>query len=499
MKKFSLLLLLCAFFLIVFPSEGSAAAVQSKIILDGKEIGMPSGVQVQVINENVMIPIRVVVENLKFKVDWNQKTQGVMIQQDTKIITLTVNQQSATVDGNQVVLNTAPQVKNETVLVPIRFVSEQMGLLVSWDNVDKTVYLTSGNKESINNGQAGVDTGEVTPTPNVPTPPPTSVPGIDGSGQTTNPLNRLNGLSFVNNQLLVTLDGAITPEISRLTNPDRIVIDLPNTNFADSFGTIHPLDSGLKGKLDLSGYPNVSEVRYSLFTRDPYKVRVVIALNAANAYQLSQDSDSKMLIIDLNASEDSNTIPPLVPVPVVPSGHKIVVIDPGHGGSDPGALSISKKHEKDFTLAVSLKVQSLLLKESNIDVVMTRDSDTYPTLSERAQLANRLYADVFVSIHGNSNPSSKPSGTETYYYQRSSSKDLANVIHKYLIKATGLSDRGVKSNSLHVIRETKMPAVLLEIGFLSNSSDELMMYSDDYQNKVAQAIVNGIKEYLGVK
>ncbi|OAB46832.1 N-acetylmuramoyl-L-alanine amidase family protein [Paenibacillus antarcticus] len=497
MKKFSLLLILCAFFFIVYPSDGSAAAVQSKIILDGKEITMPAGIQVQVINDNVMIPIRVVVENLKFKVDWNQKSQGVIIQQDTKVITLTVNQQAATVDGKQVVLNTAPQVKNETVFVPIRFVSEQMGLLVSWDNLDKTVYLTSSNKESINDGQAGIDTGVVTPTPNVPT-PPTSVPGIDGNAQ-TNALNRLNGLSFVNNQLLVSLDGVITPEISRLTNPDRIVIDLPNTTFADSFGTMQPLDTGLKGKLDLSGYPNVSEVRYSLFTRDPYKVRIVIALNTANAYQLSQDPDSKMLIIDLNVSEDSSTLPLPIPVPVIPSGHKIVVIDPGHGGSDPGALSISKKYEKDTNLAISLKVQSLLLKEPNIDVVMTRDSDTYPTLSERAQLANRINADVFVSIHGNSNPSSKPNGTETYYYQRSSSKDLANVIHKYLIKATGLIDRGVKNNSLHVIRETKMPAVLLEIGFLSNSSDEKVMLSDDVQNKVAQAVVDGIKEYLGVK
>ena len=460
---------------------------------------MPANVQVQVINENVMIPIRVVVENLKFKVDWDQKSEGVKIQQDTKIITLTVNKQEATVDGKQVELNTAPQVKNETVLVPIRFVSEQMGLLVSWDNLDKTVYLTSGNKESTNDGQAGIDPGVVVPTPDgteVPTQPPIIIPGEDGNGQTTNTLNHLNGLSFINNQLLISLDGEMTTEISKLTNPDRIVVDLPNTTFADSFGSMHPLDAGLKGKLDISGYPNVSEVRYSLFTRDPYKVRIVIALNGANGYQMSQDVNSKIVIVDLNVSDEGIT--PILP-PVIGSGHKIVVIDPGHGGTDPGALSITKKREKDTNLAISLKVQSLLLKEPNIDVVMTRDSDTYPTLTERAQLANRLKADVFVSIHGNSNPSSKPSGTETYYYQRSSSKDLANTIHKYLIKATGLIDRGVKNNSLHVIRETKMPAVLLEVGFLSNSSDEKVMLSDDVQNKVAQAIVDGIKEYLGVK
>ncbi|OAB44351.1 N-acetylmuramoyl-L-alanine amidase family protein [Paenibacillus glacialis] len=496
MKKFSLLLFLCVFFLIVYPSEGSAAAVQSKIILDGKEVSMPANVQIEVVNGNVMIPIRVVVENLKFKVDWDHKSQGVKIQQDTKTISLTVNQQEATVDGTKVLLNAVPQIKNETVLVPIRFVSEQMGQLVSWDNIDKTVYLTSSNKESINDGQAGTDAGVVTPTPNVPTPPPISVPGIDGSGQTTNPLNHLNGLSFINNQLQISLDGQITPVISRLTNPDRIVVDLPNTTFADSFGSMQPLDSGLKGAIVPSGYPNVSEVRYSLFTRDPYTVRIVIVLNSPNAYQLSQDVDSKMVVIDLNVTEDSNTI---IPPPVIGSGKKIVVIDPGHGGSDPGSSSITKKLEKDFNLSVSLKVQALLLKEKNIELIMTRDSDVYPTLSERAQLANRLNADVFVSIHGNSNPSSKPQGTETYYYQRSSSKDLATVIHKYLIKATGLTDRRVKESSFHVIRETKMAATLLEVGFLSNSTDEAVMYTEDFQNRVAQAVVDGIKEYMGVK
>jgi len=495
MKKFGFLILLCAFFIISCPSEGEAAAAQSKIILDSKEISMPANVQVHVVNENVMIPIRIVVENLKFKVDWDQKSQGVKIQQDTKIISLTVNQQEATVNGKQVVLTAAPQVKNETVLVPIRFVSEQMGISVSWDNLDKTVYLTSGTKESIDDGQAGTVVETVLATTEVPE-VDTEPIGTNGSGQTTNTLNHVNRLNFVNNQLIISSDGAVTPKISRLTNPNRIVVDLPNTTFADSFGSLQPLDSGLKGILDVSGYPNVSEVRYSLFTRDPYQVRVVIALTKANAFQLIPGVDSNMLVIDLNVTEDSTATVP----PVIESGRKVVVIDPGHGGSDPGTTSITNKHEKNFNLSLALKVQELLLKEPNIEVVMTRDSDIYPTRTERVQLANQLNADVFVSIHGNSVLSApQVNGTETYYYQRSSSKDLANIIHKYLIKAIGLTDRGVKNGSLQVIRETTMPAVLLEVGFLSNRSDEQIMSSDAVQYKAAQAIVDGIKEYVGVK
>ncbi|WP_339224316.1 N-acetylmuramoyl-L-alanine amidase [Paenibacillus sp. FSL W7-1332] len=187
------------------------------------------------------------------------------------------------------------------------------------------------------------------------------------------------------------------------------------------------------------------------------------------------------------------------PAPATPvnSGKKIVVIDPGHGGSDPGTISFTKKPEKILTLALGLKVQALLQQEPGIEVIMTRETDIYPTRSERVKLANDLKADVFVSIHGNSvKAAPQVSGTETYYYQRESSKELADLIHKNLIKALGFQDRGVKNGNYQVIRETTMSAVLLEVGFLSNKSEEEAMMSETNQNKAAQAIVDGIKEYL---
>ncbi|MNN22734.1 N-acetylmuramoyl-L-alanine amidase LytC precursor [compost metagenome] len=131
---------------------------------------------------------------------------------------------------------------------------------------------------------------------------------------------------------------------------------------------------------------------------------------------------------------------------------------------------------------------------------MTRDTDVYPTRTERVELANQLNADIFVSIHGNSVLASpQTTGTETYYYQRTSSKQLAEVIHKHLIAALGLKDRGVKNGNFQVIRETKMAATLLEIGFLSNIGDAELMMSENGQNAAAQAIVDGIKEYLGIQ
>ncbi|MFU1795393.1 N-acetylmuramoyl-L-alanine amidase [Paenibacillus azoreducens] len=465
MKKFIFLILFSVFFLIALPHHSVAATNQSKIILNGGEIVLPEDVEVVNVKNNVMIPIRVVAENLKFKVDWNQKTQNVKIQQNSKVISLTVGKKEAMVDKDQKLLNIDPQIIKNTVVVPIRFVSEEMGLKVNWNNADKIVTLDSNDTQ--------------------PSPPATG-------GENDSKLNHVNEINFANNQLVVSLDKEVTPVISKLTNPDRIVVDLPNTAFGGH--AAESLNSKSIGKLDIGGIPNLTEVRYSLFNQDPAQVRIVIELNNINAVQYTPQFIQDKLILDLNFNGEISNTEPTPPN----SGKKIVIIDPGHGGSDPGTTGYSQKYEKDFTLALSLKVQALLLKEPEIEVIMTRETDVYPTRTERVQLANKLKADVFVSIHGNSVPTSpQTTGTETFFYQRSSSKDLANVIHKHLIEAIGLKDRGVKNGSLQVIRETTMPAVLLEIGFLSNPEEEALMLSDSFQDKAAQAIVDGIKEYLG--
>ncbi|MGF9700148.1 N-acetylmuramoyl-L-alanine amidase [Paenibacillus sp. MABNR03] len=471
MKKPIFLMFLSLFFLFLFSTQGNAAANTSKIFLNGEELSLSHDVQVTIVNKNVMIPIRVVAENLEFNVDWNQQARQVKIQQNDKVISLNVDQKQATVADKQVTLNTAPQILNKTLVVPIRFVSEQMGLSVKWNNQEKIVYLTDNSKG------------------------PDGEPGNDSGDSDTISLTHVTDIIFADNQLVVSMDGKkVLPVITTLKNPDRLVVDLPGTVFGDM---TQPLDQGLNGKLDVNGYPNVTEVRYSLFKRDPGQVRIVVELNNVKEVQFEQNVIADKLLIDLNVSGDNVT-----PVPVIPAldtGRKVVVIDPGHGGSDPGTISITGKPEKDYVLAIALKVQALLLNEPDIELVMTRDTDIYPTRSERVQLANQLNADVFVSIHGNSVTSSpQASGTETYYYQRTGSKDLANIIHQRLVKALGFKDRGVKNGSLQVIRETTMSAVLLEIGFLSNAAEEKAMSSEEVQTKAAQAIVDGIKEYLGI-
>lgn len=479
MKKIFLLIILSLLLVVVVPNESNAAAAaNSKIILDGQELVLPDNVQVANVNKSVMIPIRVVAESLKFKVDWDQKSRNVKIQQDARTLSLTVDKKEASVDNNVVELNNAPLIMNNTVVVPIRFVSEQMGLEVSWDNTDKVVYLTSKKNEAPSENE-NTSTG--------------AEDNDKGSAK------RVNEISFSNNQLIISMDSAVNPVISTLKNPDRVVIDLPKTTFGN---VAQSLDSGSNGRLDVSAFPNIADIRYSLFSRNPDQVRIVIELIDVPAVGYSYETSTDKIMVNLNTTGEV-VIPaptPDNPIPIAIPGLKVVVIDPGHGGKDPGTIGVNDVHEKDFTLPLALKVQALLLQEPEIQVIMTRDTDVYPTRTERVELANQLNADIFVSIHGNSVLASpQTTGTETYYYQRTSSKQLAEVIHKHLIAALGLKDRGVKNGNFQVIRETKMAATLLEIGFLSNIGDAELMMSENGQNAAAQAIVDGIKEYLGIQ
>jgi len=180
------------------------------------------------------------------------------------------------------------------------------------------------------------------------------------------------------------------------------------------------------------------------------------------------------------------------------SGFKIV-IDPGHGGQDPGAKGTSGQYEKDFTLQLARKVKELAEKETQLQIYLTRTDDrTISSMDrERPKFANQLDADLFISIHGNTYTDPSVFGTETFYY-REESLTFATIMHKNLVNATGSKDRGVKKEDFFVVKDTEMPAVLLEVGYLTNPNEELKMWKDDYQYRVASSIIEGIKEYLNV-
>lgn len=503
-----LLLVLC---MLVLPTAVHAAD-QAHINLNGKSIDVPSNVQITSVKGSVMVPLRLVVEQLGYKVTWSSSTQTATIKQGNTVVALTANSTTANVNGNAVDLEAAPFVKGGTTLVPLRFLSENTGATVKWDNSSKTVYLSTPSTSTPTSGNPTNDSS-TTPTSGTTTNGSSTTPA---SGTTASSNAMVDSISFSDNRMTITVEGNVTPKSSSLTGPDRIVLDLPKTALSAAFLNGQQMSVGDVGKVDVTGYPQVSGIRYSLFSDSPSAVRVVLDLTAAQKYKVITDTPGVIIVeLDGNATTggttgtttgpNGSTDNGSTPVPVTPGsgpgddGKKVVVIDAGHGGSDPGAISITKKNEKDFTLAVVLKIQALLQQEPDIDFVLTRSDDSYPTLPDRVKIANNLHADVFVSIHGNSTSSAvSPSGTEIYY-TRADSVSFAQMVHDHVVQALGLPDRGIHAKSLHVTRETTMPAVLVEAGYLSNAGDESLMYSDEFQQKLAQAVVDAIKQYLNVQ
>jgi len=175
---------------------------------------------------------------------------------------------------------------------------------------------------------------------------------------------------------------------------------------------------------------------------------------------------------------------------------KLICLDAGHGRKDGGAFNSNLKlKESDINLSVVLKLADLL-KQNNYDVVLTRDKDIDVALPKRCSIANQKKADLFISIHCNSAKNKKAKGTETYCYQIG--KDgfaLAKLIQNELINATKFQNRGVKTAGYYVLKYTKMPAVLVELGFISNDEEAKILANQDFQHKVAQAIFEAIQKY----
>lgn len=186
---------------------------------------------------------------------------------------------------------------------------------------------------------------------------------------------------------------------------------------------------------------------------------------------------------------------PPVTVPTVPQGRLVVVIDPGHGGGDPGAIGIGGLQEKGVVLDVSRQVAGLL-QQQGITAVMTRQDDREIDLEPRVNLAERINARLFVSIHANAISLSRPdiSGLETYYF--SSGERLARVIHSNVLRGTGARDRGVRKARFFVLRKTSMPSVLVEIGFVTGAEDAARLNSANYRSQMAAAIAQGILQYI---
>ncbi|ADL13313.1 N-acetylmuramoyl-L-alanine amidase family protein [Acetohalobium arabaticum] len=264
-------------------------------------------------------------------------------------------------------------------------------------------------------------------------------------------------------------------EIRKFNYPDRLVIDIPGAAAA-----LKPTEiTEAKGV--------IKDVRVSQFSRNPMIARVVFELSHAVDYQVVSEEETNEINLQIQATNSNNLN--LV--------GKTIVIDAGHGGADPGAIGAGGTMEKDVNLDVAKKLASLL-KEAGAKIRMTRKEDKYVTLWDRANEANELNCDIFVSIHANAHQKKKASGSETYVYPGSYGDNLvlAKKVQGSLHEKLGTPDRGVRFDKFYVLENTTMPSILVEIGFLTNSHEERLLASSSFKQKAAEGMYKGIVDFF---
>jgi N-acetylmuramoyl-L-alanine amidase len=272
---------------------------------------------------------------------------------------------------------------------------------------------------------------------------------------------------------------------------------------------------------------DISSVRVRQMALDPIPI-VRVALTLPPGHVVDVEATEASVTLTVTAGDDTTAqrvglgevgdAGPVVQAPPLPSpdalasawkfgpraaNARLIVIDPGHGGSDTGAQQ-NGLVEKDLTLDISERLRTLLVargwsvkltRESDVDVYAPNDS-AHDELQARCDVANAAGARMFVSIHINSFTTSDLKGTTTYYY-KSEDLPLAQAVHRRLIAALGTSDDGVRKDNFYVIHHTTMPAILIETAFMSNPDDAALLRSPSFLQKVALSVADGVGDYAG--
>lgn len=188
---------------------------------------------------------------------------------------------------------------------------------------------------------------------------------------------------------------------------------------------------------------------------------------------------------------------------ITPPDAPTVIIDVGHGGTDRGARAHMPYCEEKKICLLTARLVKQYLDQLGYHVVMTRNTDDFIPLPKRVEIAHQAQANIFVSVHFNSSRSPEADGIEVFFCDSKEDKTRANASRKLadsiltrLIRRTSANSRGVKKGNFYVIRETTMPAVLVEGGFISNPEERVLLKSRDYQEKIARGIADGIDQYF---
>lgn len=276
-----------------------------------------------------------------------------------------------------------------------------------------------------------------------------------------------------------------------------------------------------RSRLPVNRY-SISSWEVEQISSEPASVKITLALAAESPdWNISTGSDGVVILpkdVSISRVPDEGSVsgPSIAPatpaapaqppaatrqvindaLPSLPNGRFTVVIDPGHGGRDPGAVGIGGLQEKVVVNDIAPQVAAIL-RQQGVNVVMTRSSDIEVDLEPRVAVAERANASIFVSIHANAISMSRPdvNGLETFYASGAGQR-LANTVHTTVLRAMGLRDRQIRSARFYVIRQTSMPAILIETGFVTGAEDAPNLANPAWRARMAQAIAQGILIHL---
>ena len=456
-------------------------------------------------NGRTLVPARAFFEALGAEVGWDGALNVVSIVKDDLNIKLTIDNTAALVNGKTAILDVPPMIVTDKsgtarTMIPARFVSSWLGYEVTWNGDTKSVGINTPQK-SVN-----VETNSTSPD---------AVTKIE--------------TSCTDNKDIINIyyTKETKPKIMTLSNPERFVADFSG------------LELNLSGKETGYGGACYSNIRYAV--HDGY-ARIV--LDMAYEYKYSVDYDDLKCTISLTKtgktpiSDDSQATSKseTVSKPDNDSGktsekadstdkattstpinninksdiNNVVVIDPGHGGSDPGAIgrfNDDELWESECTLDISLRLQKIL-ENNGIKTYMTRTEDEFVGLVERANYANEINSALFTCVHINAATIEEAHGSQVYYYTGPgddatkekygvTSKEYAQNVLDGILKYAKRYNRGIADGSKFVVmHRTIMPAVLVECAFITNEEEYNLLKTDDFRQKLAQGIAEGVIETL---
>ncbi len=478
-----------------------------------------------ILNNRTMIPARAVFEEMGAKVTWDAAKRSVGVTYKDITIEMKIDSDVAQVNGMGVRLDSPAVIVNDRTMIPLRFIGEAIGSQVSWDDKTRSVYISSPEDvppaiiENVTfRKEKGYDFLTMT-----------------SSGKTalrTMTLKEPTRMVFdiQNASLAVKNANYEGGEVSKIRYGDhqnfvRIVAEnetLPRYIITEDSGLIKFKIYGEKGNFDyigLSGYrmdfKEGTSIKYVSGSGNAKVFESSVALEDETVSIGDELIDNvvisgKKITINLkknaeftvNAQSVSFTVKETIKTEVI-SNSGIVVLDAGHGGRDPGSLGYAEDgktilaSEKDMNLTLTLLVFEMLASQ-NVKVVMTRSDDTYLGLSERAEIANKCNAELFVSIHNNSIPNPDYKGSMVLYSLGSKEgKKLASNILKEMTLSAGTEDKGLRDGTnMAVIRGTAMPAVIVEGGCLTNAEELENLMDIDFLYRMAEGIAEGILKTL---